>query len=70
MGKVFVPHAEWVSDILGQLMRFPAGKHDDAVDVFGLIGRGLEFVKPPKYREPDPEEDDEWGGSAGGAWMG
>lgn len=69
MGKVFVPHAAWVSDVLGQLMRFPAGKHDDAVDVFGLIGRGLEFVKPPKYREPEPE-DDEFAGQGDGGWMG
>jgi hypothetical protein len=24
-----------------QLLRFPAGKHDDAVDVLGLFGRGM-----------------------------
>ena len=48
MGKVFLPKADWVSDVMGQLMRFPAGKYDDAVDVFSLIGRGLEFMKPPK----------------------
>lgn len=47
MGKVFFPkNAPWKSDILSQLLRFPAGKHDDAVDVFGLIGRGLEYIKP------------------------
>jgi predicted phage terminase large subunit-like protein len=69
MGKVFFPaQAAWKSDVVGQMMRFPAGKHDDAVDVMGLIGRGLEFVKPPKLREPDPEPDDEYG-SAGG-WLG
>ena len=33
-----------VADIIGQLLRFPAGKHDDAVDVCGLIGRGLQFI--------------------------
>lgn len=43
MGKVWLPkHAPWKADVLGQLLRFPAGKHDDAVDVFSLIGRGLE----------------------------
>ena len=43
MGKVWLPkHAPWKADVLGQLLRFPAGKHDDAVDVFGLIGRGLD----------------------------
>ena len=47
MGKVFMPKsAPWKGDILAQLLRFPAGKHDDAVDVFSLIGRGLEHIKP------------------------
>lgn len=47
MGKVFFPvNATWKGDILSQLLRFPAGKYDDAVDVFGLIGRGMEFFKP------------------------
>ena len=45
MGKVFFPrHATWKSDVLGQLLRFPAGKHDDSVDVCSLIGRGLQFI--------------------------
>lgn len=47
MGKVYFPkNAVWKGDILAQLLRFPAGKHDDAVDVFSLIGRGMEFYKP------------------------
>jgi predicted phage terminase large subunit-like protein len=45
MKKVYfrkgLPHK---SDVLGQLLRFPAGKHDDSVDVCGLIGRGLQFI--------------------------
>lgn len=53
MGKVFFPkHATWKADVLGQMLKFPAGKHDDAVDVFGLFGRGLEFVN-----------ESNWGGS-------
>lgn len=45
MGKVFFPkHATWAADVIGQLLRFPAGKHDDAVDVCSLIGRGLQFI--------------------------
>ncbi len=53
MGKVFFPkHAPWKADVLGQMLRFPAGKHDDAVDVMSLIGRGLEHVRPPKTRKP------------------
>ncbi len=47
MGKIYLPkHATWKGDILAQLLRFPAGKHDDAVDVFSLMGRGLELIKP------------------------
>jgi predicted phage terminase large subunit-like protein len=45
MRKVFfrknLPHK---ADIIGQLLRFPAGKHDDSVDVCSLIGRGLQFI--------------------------
>lgn len=45
MGKLWLPkHAAWKGDVVGQLLKFPAGKHDDAVDVFSLIGRGLEYV--------------------------
>lgn len=51
MGKVFFPkNAAWKGDVLGQLLRFPAGKHDDAVDVFSLIGRGLEFIRTPRLK--------------------
>lgn len=68
MGKLFWPRsAEWKADVQGQMLRFPAGKHDDAVDVLSLIGRSLEFVKPPKVREPEPEGEDEF---ASGGWMG
>ena len=45
MGKVFVPAtASWVGDVMAELIRFPAGKHDDSVDVCGLLGRGLQFI--------------------------
>jgi predicted phage terminase large subunit-like protein len=54
-GKVFVPRlAEWKADVLGQLFRFPAGMHDDAVDVCSLIGRGLAMVQPPEPQTGRP----------------
>lgn len=68
MGKLHWPQAQWVSDVQGQMLRFPAGKHDDAVDVLGLIGRGLEFVKPPRQQPTEEADDDEYGG--GSSWMG
>src|SRR5207248_1119052 len=50
MGKVFLPAApvQWKADLIGQLTRFPTGRFDDGVDVCSLIGRGLEYVRPPK----------------------
>jgi predicted phage terminase large subunit-like protein len=44
----FPKQAPWKADVLKQLLQFPSGKHDDAVDVFSLLGRGLEFVTKPR----------------------
>lgn len=55
MGNVYLPaHAPWLPDLMSQLMRFPAGKYDDGVDVCSLIGRGLEFVKGPEQKQDQP----------------
>lgn len=51
MGRIWLPaSARWVDDVRTELLKFPAGKHDDSVDVCSLIGRGLEFVAKPKRR--------------------
>ena len=48
MGNVFMPKfSSWKPELMSQLMRFPAGKYDDAVDVCSLIGRGLEHARVP-----------------------
>lgn len=54
MGKVYLPrNAPWVPDFIGELLLFPAGKHDDQVDAFGLIGRMLdELIPASKPKEP------------------
>lgn len=55
MGKVFLPHsAPWVSDLIGELLTFPTGKHDDQVDVMSLIGRMLDVMVGGK-RPSGPE---------------
>ena len=46
MGKVYFPRALWADDVKTQLLKFPAGKYDDKVDVCGLIARALEDVIP------------------------
>lgn len=53
MGKVFLPkNAPWKGHVLNQLMRFPAGKHDDAVDVCSLVGRGMQHIRPSQSHAP------------------
>jgi predicted phage terminase large subunit-like protein len=43
MGKIYFPKvARWKADVFGQLIQFPAGRHDDAVDVFSLMGRAMQ----------------------------
>jgi predicted phage terminase large subunit-like protein len=52
MGKVFVPkNAPWKAEWLSQMLRFPAGKYDDGVDVMSLFGRGLEYINAPKTKK-------------------
>lgn len=65
MGKVFFPkNAAWKGDVLSQLIRFPAGKHDDSVDVMSLIGRGLEFIRTPSNSKPRAKQN-----YGSGSWM-
>ena len=49
-GMVMLPEqAPWLADLEHELLRFPAGKHDDQVDALALIGLHLDkVVAPPK----------------------
>ena len=55
-GTVHVPKdAEWADALIAQLAAFPAGRHDDKVDVCGLIGRALDTIRdarPPADEKP------------------
>lgn len=65
MGKLWWPKvAAWKADVMAQVLKFPTGKHDDAVDVLSLLGRGLEFVR--SAAPPHDDRDD----IRGGSWMG
>ena len=57
MGKVFLPRsAPWATDLVAELLRFPAGTHDDQVDCLSLIGRMLDEMVPGTAQvvKPDP----------------
>lgn len=49
-GKVAFPNTPWANEVLDQLIRFPAGKHDDAVDCCSLIGRAVYDAHPAIIR--------------------
>jgi predicted phage terminase large subunit-like protein len=52
-GKVSFPKSPWSGDVLDQLIRFPAGKHDDAVDCCSLIGRAVYEAWPAMLQKID-----------------
>ncbi|MGL6348967.1 MAG: terminase large subunit domain-containing protein [Aeromonas sp.] len=43
MGKILYPRAAWVSELQRQMLVFPAGQPDDAVDTLGLLVRGCDM---------------------------
>lgn len=48
LGKVWFPRrAPWTARVIDQLLSMPAGRFDDAADVCGLAGRGLDQYHPP-----------------------
>lgn len=54
---LYVPHqAAWYPALRSELLSFPAGKHDDAVDALGLVGQLLDTIlhgqHPPKPEKP------------------
>lgn len=68
MGKVYLPKsAPWKSELLNQMLRFPAGKYDDGVDVMSLFGRGMEFIRGPKAKRKERAEKHIYHGAQ--AWM-
>ena len=55
-GMVHLPaDKSWTKYLLYELTRFPAGAHDDQVDVFTLLGRGLGQLRPGRRRPKGPK---------------
>lgn len=46
MGKIKLPDNEYGHRLLTQFLNFPAGKHDDAVDMAGLMARAIDQAHP------------------------
>ena len=60
-GKVYIPKTQWGNDLIDQLLRFPAGKFDDKVDVCGLFGRALHIIWSLSPAKPaDTKKVDRW----------
>ena len=60
-GVVYWPHTDWAEAAIDQMLKFPAGKHDDKVDVCGVFGRWIDKVW--SANPPDPKErtlEDVW----------
>ncbi len=71
MGRVHFPMTQWADDVLEQLVRFPSGVHDDAVDACGLLGMALDTIISGSEPTALPEyETDAWGRrtSGGESW--
>lgn len=53
MGKIYLPTGRpWAERLLDQLLRFPAGTADDAVDVCSLMGLALDMAHPATMPKP------------------
>jgi hypothetical protein len=51
--------APWRADFEGELLRFPAGVHDDFVDAVGLVGQLIDKMvsaSPAKKKDPDSND--------------
>jgi predicted phage terminase large subunit-like protein len=54
-GKVSIPLTDWGEDIVTELLKFPAGEHDDQVDMCTLLG--LAVTQGVAATKPEPEEE-------------
>lgn len=61
MGKVHIPLTDWGEDFVTTCLKFPAGAHDDDVDMASLVGlavdQGVEAPLPEKpHQAPKPKD--------------
>ena len=64
MGLVHIPHTDWGDRLIEQLVAFPSGKHDDAVDNCALIGLAIDQAHPAILASQESEDEESldcWG---------
>lgn len=57
-GTVLFPQTRWADAVIDQLAEFPAGRHDDKVDVCGMIGRVLDEIRNGRVRDIESDRLD------------
>ncbi len=57
-GTVLFPKRQWADAVIDQLCEFPAGKHDDKVDVCGMIGRVLDEIRNGREKRVEADGTD------------
>lgn len=61
MGQVGLPNTEKGERLLEQLLKFPAGSHDDGVDMLAMMARVVDEAHPGFLAAPKPAEPvDRW----------
>jgi predicted phage terminase large subunit-like protein len=59
-GLYYNKNVHWVPDFLGEILNFPASKHDDQVDALSLVGQLLDkMVIGIKFKEKMPKPPDD-----------
>jgi hypothetical protein len=66
LGLYLPRHAGWRVDLEAELLRFPAGKHDDQVDSLSLVGQLLDTIRAPELAQDNVKEADFKGYSSWG----
>ena len=59
-GLYFAADAPFRAALEGELLSFPAGKHDDQVDALGLVGQLLDVMMPPGKLPAARDPEDTW----------